>query len=108
MTGSDPEKGAGIVPGRGVLKEPAHVRRTHRKNDPTAAVTLCHHEDDVTTASAVPGRGAIFGEHGEEVPMSSINTVVSQHFCAYPARLSNTRPRDAHKGIALGHLPGAA
>ncbi|WP_264766316.1 hypothetical protein [Nocardia macrotermitis] len=40
--------------------------------------------------------------------MSSINTVVSQHFCAYPARLSNTRPRDAHKGIALGHLPGAA
>ena len=67
MTGSDPETHAGIVPPRNSLNTAAHAASDAEKNDPTAAVTLCHHEDDVTTASAVHGRGATFGEYGEEV-----------------------------------------
>lgn len=40
--------------------------------------------------------------------MSSMNTVVPQMFCVYPARLSNTPSRDARKGHAFGRLPIAA
>lgn len=101
----------GITPAPDPLHNPTRVRRIGEKNEPTTAVSLCHHEHDESIGPALRRRAmnysASFGGRWLMFPAINppvLNTPAPLQVCTHMQRLSTDLARDERGSRKLGRL----